>query len=227
MSSRFTKKSLVSASGRLVKIPCCVPADVGLQNAHAADEHRHFGRGQGQQLRLIDQQRFGRYGVSALEVIAEAVGNGFEHGEGFDIGLLLRGVHASRRERNRHFVAGILCGLLDAGATGQHDQVRQRDLLAARLGAVERALDAFQRLEHLGQLGRLIDFPILLRRQANAGAVRAAALVEPRKVDADAQAVETNSELRTDPKPGSWPSARRCPAHRSIRDSPRGWGPAR
>ena len=42
---------------------------------------------------------------------------------------------------------------------------------------IERALDAFQRLEHLGQLGRLVDFPILLRSQANARAVRAAALV--------------------------------------------------
>ena len=44
-------------------------------------------------------------------------------------------------------------------------------------GAVELALDAFQRLQHLRQLGGLVDFPILLRRQANAGAVRAAALV--------------------------------------------------
>ena len=67
--------------------------------------------------------------------------------------------------------------LLDARATGQHDQVGQRDLLAAGCGAVELALDAFQSLQHLGQLGRLIDFPILLRREANAGAVRAAALV--------------------------------------------------
>ena len=42
---------------------------------------------------------------------------------------------------------------------------------------VELALDAFQSLEHLRQLGGLVDFPILLRRQTNAGAVRAAALV--------------------------------------------------
>ena len=44
-------------------------------------------------------------------------------------------------------------------------------------GAVERALDAFESLQHLRQLGRLVDCPILLRREANAGAVRAAALV--------------------------------------------------
>ena len=154
MSSRFTKKSLVSASGRLVKTPCCAPADVGVQDAHAADEHRHFGRGQGQQLRLIDQQRLGRHGVFALEVIAEAVGDRFEHGEGFHIGLLLRGVHASRREGNRDLVTGILRGLLDACATGQHDQVGQRDLLAAGLRAVERALDAFQSLRAPSPVGQ-------------------------------------------------------------------------
>jgi hypothetical protein len=37
--------------------------------------------------------------------------------------------------------------------------------------------NAFQGLEHLRQLGGLVDFPILLRCQANAGAVGTAALV--------------------------------------------------
>ena len=45
MSSRFTKKSLVSDSGRLVNTPCCDCADVGVQHAQAADEHRHLWRG--------------------------------------------------------------------------------------------------------------------------------------------------------------------------------------
>ena len=44
-------------------------------------------------------------------------------------------------------------------------------------GAVERTLDAFESLQHFRQLGRLVDLPILLRREANAGAVRTAALV--------------------------------------------------
>ena len=56
MSSRFTKKSLVSVSGRLVKTPCLACADVGAEHAQAADQHRHLGRGQRQQLRLVDQQ---------------------------------------------------------------------------------------------------------------------------------------------------------------------------
>ena len=47
--------------------------------------------------------------------------------------------------------------------------------------------------EHLGEFGGLVDFPILLRGEADAGAVGAAALIaEPRKVEAEAQAVETS-----------------------------------
>ena len=160
-----------------MKTPCLRLVGVCAEDAHAADEHRHFGRGQREQLRLIDEQRFGRDGVPALEVVAETVGDRFEHFERFDIGLLLRGVHAARREGNRDVVAGVLRGLLDAGATGQHDQVGERDLLAAGCGAVERALDAFESLEHLRELGRLVDGPIFLRREAKASAVRAAALV--------------------------------------------------
>ena len=62
MSSRFTKKSLVSVSGRLVKTPCFDWPTLAFEHAQAADEHRHLGRGQRQQLRLVDQQRLGRHG---------------------------------------------------------------------------------------------------------------------------------------------------------------------
>ena len=63
--SRFVKKSLASASGRLVK-PCREAAEIGVQHAHAANEHRHFGCGERQQLRLVDQQFLGRYGIAGL-----------------------------------------------------------------------------------------------------------------------------------------------------------------
>ena len=43
--------------------------------------------------------------------------------------------------------------------------------------AVELLLDALKGLEHLRQLGRLVDFPVLLRREANTRPVRTAALV--------------------------------------------------
>ena len=42
---------------------------------------------------------------------------------------------------------------------------------------VERALDPLQGPEHLRQSGRLVDFPVLLRREADAGTVGTAALV--------------------------------------------------
>ena len=74
-------------------------------------------------------------------------------------------------------MAGLLRRFLDGGAAAQNDQVRQRHLLPAGLRAVEILLDRFQLLEDLRQFGRLVDFPILLRREANARAIRPAALV--------------------------------------------------
>ena len=58
-------------------------------SAQTTDKRGEFGRGQGQQLCFVDQQRFGGNRVFAFEIIAETVGNGFEHGEGLHIGLLL------------------------------------------------------------------------------------------------------------------------------------------
>jgi len=68
-------------------------------------------------------------------------------------------------------------GLLDTSATSQDDQVRHGDLLAARLRAVEVTLNLFERLQHLLQLLRLIDLPILLWSKADPRAVCAATLV--------------------------------------------------
>ena len=59
----------------------------------------------------------------------------------------------------------------------EHDQVGERDLLAAALTLIEFKLDALQSLEHLGKLLGLVGFPVLLRRKANARAIGAAALV--------------------------------------------------
>ena len=57
MSSRLTKKSLVSVSGRLVKTPCVeFPGICDRTRRPAADENRHLRRSQRQQLRPIHQQ---------------------------------------------------------------------------------------------------------------------------------------------------------------------------
>ena len=98
-------------------------SEVGIQDAHAANEDHHLGRGQRQQLGFVDQQRLSRYAVLALDVIAEAIGDRLKNGERFDISLFLRSVHASRCERHLHRNTGFLRCLLDARATGKHDQV--------------------------------------------------------------------------------------------------------
>src|SRR5258706_14117073 len=94
------------------------PSEVGLQYAHAADENRHLRRGQRQQLRLVYQQFLGRYRVLALEVVAKAIRDRFKRSKGDNVGLVLRGIHASRREENLHVNTRLLRGLLDARTTG-------------------------------------------------------------------------------------------------------------
>ena len=107
--------------------------------------------------------------MTGAQVVAEAVERRLEHAEGGDVRLLLRGVGAPRAERH-----GIgldaqrgLGGRLDGGAAGEHDEVGRRH-----------ADVALQRLELRDDSGRAgIDRPVLLRRQAQARAVGAAALV--------------------------------------------------
>jgi len=56
-------------------------SEVGIQDAHAANENRHLRSGQRQQLRSINQQFLCRYGVFGFEVVAEPVCSRFEDGE--------------------------------------------------------------------------------------------------------------------------------------------------
>ena len=135
------------------------PSGVRAQDAHAADEHRHLGCGQRQELRPIDQQRLCRRGLAGRHVVAEPVGAGLEHGERLDVGLLLRGIRAPGREWHLDVVPGVLRGLLDRRAPAQDDQVGERDPLPAGLRAVEVRLDPLQRLQHLRQLGRVVRPP--------------------------------------------------------------------
>ena len=74
-------------------------------------------------------------------------------------------------------MSALLGRFFDSGTAAKDDQVGKRDPLVAGLSAVEVLLDLFQRLQHLGEFGRLVDFPILLRLEANPCAVGAAAFV--------------------------------------------------
>src|SRR5208283_466104 len=139
-------------------------SEVSVEHPHPANEHRHLGCGQGQQLRLVNQQLLRRCSEFAPEVIAESVRLRLEYGKGRHIGLFLQGVHASRGEGSLYCMAGIPRCLLDTGAAGQDNQVGERYLLAAFLRLVEGALNLFQELEHLCKLRRLVDCPVLLRR---------------------------------------------------------------
>ena len=64
-------------------------AGIGAEDAQAADEHRHFRAGQGQQLRPIDEGllRHHELLLLAMEIVAEAVGPRLQRREGLDIGL--------------------------------------------------------------------------------------------------------------------------------------------
>jgi hypothetical protein len=70
--------------------------------------------------------------------------------------LLLRGIHASRREGNRHGATGILRRLLDACAAAQNDQVREREVVP--YGRQVEALELFGVLAHgIGQGRALVQ----------------------------------------------------------------------
>lgn len=62
--------------------------------------------------------------------------------------------------------------------SAQDEDVGERGFLAAGLRAVEVRLDLLQHLPHFGQF---VDFPILLRPEANAGSIRSATLVSAAK----------------------------------------------
>ena len=181
MSSRLTKKSLVSVPGFRVNTPCFEPRDIRAEHAQPAHQHRHLGSRERQQLRAVDEQRLGRYGEACLLVIAESIGHRFECGEGIHIGLRLRCIHAARREAHLHFESGLpsqplRCLRIRRARSGRPAKPFGHPF--ATLGLlVERRLDSLERREHLCELRRLIHFPVLLRGEPDARAIRATALV--------------------------------------------------
>ena len=72
---------------------------------------------------------------------------------------------------------GLFRGYFDGSIAAENDEVSERNFLAVLLRAVEVLLDSFELREHPREFRRLVDFPVLLRRETNARAVGAAALV--------------------------------------------------
>src|SRR3546814_3125880 len=60
-----------------------------------------LGSAQGQHAGAIDQQLLGGNTVPVSEIVPEAVCRRLEHGERLHVGLLLRGIRASRRSEER------------------------------------------------------------------------------------------------------------------------------
>ena len=119
INAHSTKKSLLKVSGRWVNTPCWLRPVLAFKTHQTAHQHRHFRR-----LRfnncLVDQHVSG-VGAAPGHVVAESIDLGLQHGERFDIGLLLRrGIGAARRERHRHLVTRLLRRRLDGGTTNQH-----------------------------------------------------------------------------------------------------------
>ena len=133
-------------------------AGIGAEHAQAADQHGHLRRRQRSNCARSTSASSGAMNCCLpLMIVAEAVGTRLERREGLDVGLLLRRVHAARREGNLHVDAGILRGLFDRRAAAENDQVGERNLLAELL------LDRFELRQHLRELGRIVHLPILLR----------------------------------------------------------------
>ena len=97
--------------------------DICIQDAQAADKHRHLGSGKRQHLRPIHQQFLRRSLMFVSKVVTESVCCRFENGKRIHIGLLLQRVRAPRRERNLQIMPGILRSSFDGRATAQNDHI--------------------------------------------------------------------------------------------------------
>ena len=136
MSSRLTKKSLVSVPGAEVRTPSGDCPGVRAQHPQAAHQDGHLRRGQVQQVRPVDQQVLRRQPVALAAVVAEPVGGRLERGER----LRRRSAPAWRRcgpgvNGTATSWPAVLAACSTAAAPAEHDQVGQRDLSCPRSGS--------------------------------------------------------------------------------------------
>jgi len=146
-------------------------AGVCAEAAHATHQCGHFRHGQPQLVRSVHQHLCLRQAVSVTIVVAEAIGRRLQNSKGLDVGLFPGGIPAAGQEGYLYVVTSVLRRLLDGRRAAEDDQVGEGDLPAIGCRVVEALLNTFQGLEDLGQLRRVIDRPVLLRGQANAGTI--------------------------------------------------------
>src|SRR3546814_10643250 len=101
------------------------------------------------------------------QIVAEAVGLGLHHVEAFDVGPFLRRVAAAAGEGYFDVESRVLRRLLDRRRPSQNDRIGHRQTAAQLVDPGE----------NLPEFGRIIDRPVLLRRQTDAGPIGAAAEV--------------------------------------------------
>ena len=177
MSRRLTKKSLVSVPFREVSTPRSEPSWFAPSTRRPPTSTVISGAVSVSRLALSTSRCSAGFCAPLPGVVAEPVGGRLEHGEGLDVGLVLRRVRAPRGEGHLDVEAGVPRGLLDGGAAAQHDQVGERDPRAARGLRRELLLDRLQPGQDLRQPRGTVDGPLVLRREADPGAVGAPALV--------------------------------------------------
>ena len=204
MSSRLTKKSLVSVPGPVGEHAVRRAAVVGVR-APACRRRARSSRARSASSRLARSSSSVSGGslLAGRQVVAEAVGRRLEHGERLDVGLLLRRVGAPGCERHGDVEAGVLRRLLDRRAAAEHDQVGQRDLLAAGLASLKSCWIPSSVGSTLASAGRLVDRPSpSAARGGCARRWRRRACRCRGSVAADAHAVATELRRPTGPRRG-------------------------
>ena len=84
---------------------------------------------------------------------------------------------------------GLVRGRFDGGDTSKDDNVGKRNPLVPGLPLIESALDLFEYLQDPGELGGLVNLPVLLWARRMRAPLAPPRLSEPRKVAAKDQAV--------------------------------------
>lgn len=115
--------------------------------------------------------------VCGSAVVSETVGGGLQVVDGLDVGLLLGGVGAAWCEGHGDVNTSVLGSLLDGGGTSEDDHISQRDGLAIRLRVVELLLDTLETVKDLAQLRGVVDLPVLLGLETEAGTIGTAAKI--------------------------------------------------